>query len=152
MLDLIAEEDVACSIHESGATTSIVLKSKDIARAGFTIVKSRQTVLKTVKSAKNKMSTNRVRQATTLGDSGLNQNSSRNTYNTSNDNNNQHYEKELETADGQIVEEAEDLDTSKNTIDTVNKVLEKEDFDVHVTDEEKAVNNDDTNQNHLSTW
>ena len=68
MLDLIEKKDVSCSIHESDVTTSIVLKSNTIERPGFTIVKSKQAIIKKEKALRNKMSTNRVRQATEQND------------------------------------------------------------------------------------
>ena len=66
MLDLMEEENVNCSIHESDLTTSIVLKSCTEARAGYTIVKSHQADMKNPKVLRNKISTNRVRHATEL--------------------------------------------------------------------------------------
>jgi hypothetical protein len=68
VLDLIGTQDVSCSIHESEVTTSIVLKSKAIESPGFTIIKSKEAITKKAKALKNKMSTNRVRQATELED------------------------------------------------------------------------------------
>ena len=68
MLDFIEKKDVSCSIHESDVTRSIVLKSNTIESPGFTIVKSKQAIIKKAKALRNKMSTNRVRQATELED------------------------------------------------------------------------------------
>ena len=66
MLDLMSEENMSCSIHESELTTSIVLKSCTVTRPGYTIVKSHQADMKNPKVLKNKISTNRVRHATEL--------------------------------------------------------------------------------------
>ena len=62
MLELIGTQDVSCSMHESEVTTSIILKSNAIESSVFTIIKSKQAITK--KILRNKVSTNRVREAT----------------------------------------------------------------------------------------
>ena len=117
MLNLINAEGVVCSIHESEAITSIVLRSNDIDRAGFTILKSRQTVLKSVKSSKTKMSTNRVRQATELEGSGWNQNPTENLHDLSAENCKQHNDEEWKKEEGQNTE-VTDSKTNQNHLPT----------------------------------